>query len=525
MSSAKMDRSTMMRRISCSNSELKASIKNLSSFTNEVNNNCIKFRAGFSIGTGPSAASSKEELERLVHSLSASLMDTKSSYGSKGEDRYKVTDVSFEPDGCDWNATVVPENDGETFTIELDCNEVIEDTDPTEKISQTKEYKRHYSVCMTRSGVKFDPAKAKKIFDLIGLDVRKSIVRLDFPKFPEGLKSVTFREIYQLNARLKSGSFATVCRGTHRATGRKVAIKCVLRKDLPPSDDAAIIDEVAILASLKHRYICPIIDFFEEFQCYFIVMELMAGGDLFDKIGKKKSYNEKNARDLSVQILEAVAFCHRKNVAHCDMKPKNLLLQGDDDTSIKLADFGFATRVYAPNSLSKQCGTPFFVAPEILLRNPYDEKSDMWSVGVIIYLLLSGTLPFVGRSQRELFRAIVKGDYEMEEENWDGVSEDGVNLVKSLLVTDSSKRLTAKQALNSDWLKQDDGKLMMIDLMNASTRLKTFNARMKLRTAMIAINWLTKSTIWKAQLAKKIGVDDSGEKDVTKKLAESKIDE
>ena len=100
----------------------------------------------------------------------------------------------------------------------------------------------------------------------------------------------------------------------------------MLRKDLPPNDDAAIIDEVAILASLKHRYICPIIDFFEEEQCYFIVMELMSGGDLFDRIGKKKSYNEKDARDLCIKVLEAVQFCHRKNVAHCDMKPKNLLL-------------------------------------------------------------------------------------------------------------------------------------------------------------------------------------------------------
>jgi len=514
-----VDKDGMMHRISKSNSGLKASIKRQSILLNDFSSNCIEFRAGFSIGTGPSAASSQEELERLVHSVSEALVDTKHSYGSKGEIRYEVVDISFEPDGCDWTATVVPENNGETFTIQLDCNEVIEDTNPDETLPKLKEYKRHYTVLMTRSPVRYDPAKAKQIFDLIGLDLRKSIVRLDFPEFPEGLKKATFREVYQLNARLKSGSFATVCRGTHRATGRKVAIKCVLRKDLPPNDDAAIIDEVAILSSLKHRYICPIIDFFEEEQCYFIVMELMTGGDLFDRIGKKKSYNEKNARDLSYRMLEAVAICHRKNVAHCDMKPKNLLLLGDDDTSIKLADFGFATRVYAPNSLTKQCGTPFFVAPEILLRNPYDEQSDMWSVGVIIYLLLSGTLPFIGRSQRELFKAIVKGEYEMEEENWQGVSEDGVNLVKALLETDPANRLTAKQALNSDWFKQNDNQLEMINLMNASTRLRTFNARMKLRTAMIAINFLTKSRIWKAQMTKASENQDNENNEIVKEAA------
>ena len=142
-------------------------------------------------------------------------------------------------------------------------------------------------------------------------------------------------------------------------------------------------------------------------------------------------------------------------------------------------------------------------APEILLRTPYDEQSDMWSVGVIIYLLLSGTLPFVGRSQRELFRAIVKGDYDMDEASWSGVSADAMDLVKSLLVTDPSKRLTAKQALRSDWLMQNADNLKMNDLMNASNRLRTFNARMKLRSAMIAINWVSKTTVWKAQIAKK----------------------
>ena len=190
---------------------------------------------------------------------------------------------------------------------------------------------------------------------------------------------------------------------TRGATGRKVAIKCVLRKDLPPSDDAAIYDEVAILASLNHPHITPLIDFFDEKDCYFIVMELMSGGDLFDRIGEKKSYSEADARDLIVKMLKAVAYCHIRKIAHCDMKPKNLLLMSDDnDSFIKLADFGFAARVHEPKCLTKQCGTPFFVAPEILLRKGYDQQSDMWSVGCIIYLLLSGNLPFMGRSQKEL---------------------------------------------------------------------------------------------------------------------------
>jgi calcium/calmodulin-dependent protein kinase I len=305
------------------------------------------------------------------------------------------------------------------------------------------------------------------------------------------LVSVPFA-IPQQTQQLKSGSFATVCRGTHRATGRKVAIKCVLRKELPPSDDAAIYDEVAILSSLSHPHIVPLIDFFDEKDCYFLVMELMSGGDLFDRIGKKKSYSEADARDLIVKMLKAVAYCHMRKIAHCDMKPKNLLLMSDDnDSFIKLADFGFAARVHAPKSLSKQCGTPFFVAPEILLRKGYDQQSDMWSVGCIIYLLLAGNLPFMGRSQKELFRKIVAGKYEFEGEDWEHISDDAKDLVRKCLVLNPDDRITASQAVRHKWLKASRDRLSMISLQSTSQRLKTFNARMKLRSAMIAVDWVS----------------------------------
>jgi calcium/calmodulin-dependent protein kinase I len=291
---------------------------------------------------------------------------------------------------------------------------------------------------------------------------------------------------------LKSGSFATVCRGTHRATGRKVAIKCVLRKDLPPADDAAIYDECAILASLSHPHIVPLIDFFDEKDCYFIVMELMSGGDLFDRIGKKKAYSEADARDLIVKMLKSVAYCHQHRIAHCDMKPKNLLLMSDDnDSYIKLADFGFAARVHTPKSLSKQCGTPFFVAPEILMRKGYDQAADMWSVGCIIYLLLSGNLPFMGRSQKELFRKIVAGTFDFDDEEWVDISEDAKDLVRKLLIMNPDERITANDAVRHKWLKASRDRLSMITLQGTSQRLKTFNARMKLRSAMIAVDWIS----------------------------------
>jgi len=327
-----------------------------------------------------------------------------------------------------------------------------------------------------------------KAFGDVALDVRKALVRVEFPVFPEGCKDRTFREVYQLNARLKSGSFATVCRGTHRATGKKIAVKCVLRKDLPPSDDAAIYDEVLILSTLRHSYICPLIDFFEERECYFLIMELMSGGDLFDRIGKRKTYTEDDARNLCRKMLESVRYCHENSVAHCDMKPKNLLLMSDDnDVQMKLGDFGFATRVYSPSSLTKQCGTPFFVAPEVLMRSPYDQQSDMWSCGVIIFLLLGGDLPFMGRSQKELFRNIVMGQYEFQEDGWAHVSDEAKELVKELLVTDPTQRLTSREAMSSTWMRQRGNMLAKNNLQFTSQRLKGFNARMKLRASMITV--------------------------------------
>lgn len=221
-------------------------------------------------------------------------------------------------------------------------------------------------------------------------------------------------------------------------------------------------------------------------------MELMSGGDLFDRIGKKKSYSEADARDLTSKMLKAMAFCHAKDIAHCDMKPKNLLLVSDDnDSFIKVADFGFAARVHSPKTLTKQCGTPFFVSPEILMRQPYDEMSDMWSVGCIVFLLLSGNLPFMGRTQKELFKKIVVGKYEFNDDCWAGVSEDARDLVSKMLVTDPDKRIDAREALRHKWVRTENSRLSMNKLMGTSQRLKTFNARMKLRSAMIAVDWVS----------------------------------
>jgi serine/threonine protein kinase len=216
-------------------------------------------------------------------------------------------------------------------------------------------------------------------------------------------------------------------------------------------------------------------------------MPLMEGGDVFDKIANMKKYDENIARNLVSDMIKAIAHLHENNIAHCDLKSRNLLLSSNnDDSSVILADFGFAARVYSPKSLTKQCGTPYFVAPEILLQNGYDTQSDMWSVGIIIYSLLSGGLPFTGKTHLELFKAIIKGGFDFNATQWDEVSASAKDLISKLLVKDPSSRLSAHDALRHSWIRADEHILQRNSLLNTSFRLKTFNARLTLKSAILA---------------------------------------
>jgi len=430
---------------------------------------------------------------------------------------YKVHNIVFDPNGCTWDAMVtystlyVPngqKSNGQTAPIKKNCQGKIpihvECTKvflpPGSKGAQNDRQKNkddsniHYSIDVTMIMKKELRYIEKPIrialfetLNRLANDINKRIIKESLPPFPEGNRGVTFREIYQLNKKLKSGSFATVCAGTHRKSGKKFAVKCVYRKKLTPNDDLTILSEVQIMSSVRHPSICTIVDFFMEEECYFIVMPLMAGGDVFDRIANLKKYDENIARNLCSNMIEAIAHLHDNNIAHCDLKSRNLLLRSNDDaTSVIIADFGFAAKVYSPNSLTKQCGTPYFVAPEILLRNGYDTRSDMWSIGVIIYSLLSGGLPFTGKTHLDLFKTIVKGSFDFKDAHWDNVTSDAKDLIAKLLVTDPTKRISAHDALRHSWIGAEANRLRRNSLINTSFRLKTFNARLAFKSAILA---------------------------------------
>jgi tRNA A-37 threonylcarbamoyl transferase component Bud32 len=207
--------------------------------------------------------------------------------------------------------------------------------------------------------------------------------QLHEPPVPNSSSGMRFDELYRLKGVLGTGAFSTVREGFHRANPEvSYAVKCVNRKKLSEEDETALLDEVGILKEMNHVHIIRLYDFFEEPSTYYLVLERMRGGELFDRIVAKAYYNEKEARDTCKILLEAVQYCHDHRIAHRDLKPENLLLLSEnDDSAVKIADFGFAKRVYEKNSLTTQCGTPGYVAPEILEGTPYDERADMWSVG------------------------------------------------------------------------------------------------------------------------------------------------
>lgn len=308
------------------------------------------------------------------------------------------------------------------------------------------------------------------------------------PEANDQTSGTVFGQHYKLGKELGSGAFSVVKEGFDRKTNDSYAIKIVTKAKLTPEDETALKDEIAVLTELKHPNIIRLYNVFDEKEHYFLVTEQMMGGELFDRIVQKSYYNEKEARDTTLVLFKAIAFCHQHQVAHRDLKPENLLLlNNESDSNIKIADFGFAKKCPKPNCLTTQCGTPGYVAPEILEGTPYDTQSDMWSLGVIVYILLGGYPPFIEQNQRELFRKIRKGQYQFHVEYWGQVSEEAKELIRTLLVVKPGNRSSAEKALQNKWITVDDEQLAKYDLGVNLTEFKKFNAKRKLKAAVRAV--------------------------------------
>eukprot|EP01117_Protostelium_nocturnum_P013866 TRINITY_DN5217_c1_g2_i1.p1 TRINITY_DN5217_c1_g2~~TRINITY_DN5217_c1_g2_i1.p1 ORF type:complete len:490 (+),score=120.21 TRINITY_DN5217_c1_g2_i1:94-1563(+) len=269
-------------------------------------------------------------------------------------------------------------------------------------------------------------------------------------------------KIYDVRSIIGTGNFSVVRLGVHRKTGTKIAIKSIdkhrcIKLRLDPKQ---VQREVNILSKLNHEHIVKIHQVFQSDKFIHLILDHASGGDLFEHI-MKNPYSEDQARNLFTQILEAVKYLHDKGISHRDLKPENVLLSDEVSNVIKLTDFGLARIVGDTEMMKTTCGTPQYVAPEVLSKSEstgYSKQVDVWSLGVLLYVMLSGSPAFDEHRGTPLFEQILSGSVEFPEEDWADVSKEAQKFIKKMLTVDPSKRISIDEALKNSWVTgESDG--------------------------------------------------------------------
>jgi calcium/calmodulin-dependent protein kinase I len=260
---------------------------------------------------------------------------------------------------------------------------------------------------------------------------------------------------YDIGDTIGTGHFSKVKIGVHKQSGEMVAIKIIQK---PTNNKIAMLKaEVDILTRCDHPNVVKMHACYETEKVLYLVLELLTGGELFDCIIAKGHYSEADARNVTITLLDAIKYLHSRGVAHRDLKPENILLKDSSNAAaVKITDFGlskiFADDLAGEVIMKTACGTPGYVAPEVLTSKSYSSQVDLWSVGVIVYVLLCGFPPFYGENDAQMFKKIKAGSYKFLSPYWDPISADAKDFVSKLLVVDPTKRMTAAEALDHRWL-------------------------------------------------------------------------
>ncbi|EYU23402.1 hypothetical protein ABFS82_01G066800 [Erythranthe guttata] len=320
---------------------------------------------------------------------------------------------------------------------------------------------------------------------------------------------------YNFGRELGRGQFGVTHLVTHRETRRAFACKSIaVRKLAAPDDAAAVRREVQIMHHLTgHRNIVELREVFEDRRHVHLVMDLCAGGELFERIVSKGHYSERGAAGLCRQIVTVVHACHSMGVMHRDLKPENFLFfDSDEDSPVKAIDFGLSVFFKPGDTFKDLVGSAYYVAPEVLRRN-YGAEVDIWSAGVMLYVLLSGVPPFWGENGRRIFGAVLRGHLDFESDPWPTISSSAKDLVKNMLQADPKKRLTAAQVLNHPWMREDgDASDEPLDIA-VLTRMKQFHAMNKLKKValkVIAENLSEEEIVGLKEMFKSMDADNNG---------------
>ncbi|XP_067010996.1 calcium/calmodulin-dependent protein kinase type II alpha chain isoform X4 [Anabrus simplex] len=328
-----------------------------------------------------------------------------------------------------------------------------------------------------------------------------------------------FSDNYDLKEELGKGAFSVVRRCVQKSTGLEFAAKIINTKKLSARDFQKLEREARICRKLQHPNIVRLHDSIQEEHFHYLVFDLVTGGELFEDIVAREFYSEADASHCIQQILESVNHCHQNGVVHRDLKPENLLLASKQKgAAVKLADFGLAIEVQGEQQAwFGFAGTPGYLSPEVLKKEPYGKPVDIWACGVILYILLVGYPPFWDEDQHRLYAQIKAGAYDYPSPEWDTVTPEAKNLINQMLTVIPSKRITASEALKHPWICQRERVASVVHRQETVDCLKKFNARRKLKGAILTTMLATRNFSSK--------YDGHGRSIITKKSDGSQVKE
>ncbi|XP_029452253.1 calcium/calmodulin-dependent protein kinase type II subunit delta isoform X10 [Rhinatrema bivittatum] len=322
-----------------------------------------------------------------------------------------------------------------------------------------------------------------------------------------------FTDEYQLFEELGKGAFSVVRRCMKIPSGQEYAAKIINTKKLSARDHQKLEREARICRLLKHPNIVRLHDSISEEGFHYLVFDLVTGGELFEDIVAREYYSEADASHCIQQILESVNHCHLNGIVHRDLKPENLLLASKSKgAAVKLADFGLAIEVQGDQQAwFGFAGTPGYLSPEVLRKDPYGKPVDMWACGVILYILLVGYPPFWDEDQHRLYQQIKAGAYDFPSPEWDTVTPEAKDLINKMLTINPAKRISASEALKHPWICQRSTVASMMHRQETVDCLKKFNARRKLKGAILTTMLATRNFSARSLLKKPDGVKESTE--------------
>ena len=310
-------------------------------------------------------------------------------------------------------------------------------------------------------------------------------ININYKTFIQGKNYSDLLSEYDILEHLGAGAFGVVQKVRHKASKQIRAMKTIKKNTIYEEKN---LREIENLMLLDHPNILKLYEYYYDKKNLYIITEFCEGGELFDKIKDRNGYfSERDAAKILKAVLQAIAYCHSMKLVHRDLKPENILLEGNDLEHIKLIDFGTSNIINPNQKLKERLGTAYYIAPEVLKKN-YDEKCDLWSIGVIMFILLTGEPPFNGNTDEEILQNVKNGYVDFSTSIFEEISEEAKDLLSKLLEKVPSKRYSAIEALEHPWIKNlaPNAKLNKNIGQKVFTNLKNFQADQKLQEAAVA---------------------------------------